>query len=576
MTRHVPVVAFVVLVLAFLGLMIGAYEAAMTFEFEQSAFLHGAFDWTHGGRFDSRGPPVGPFQYHHGPVFGVLLGLLMFVSTDPLVLRWLFCGLFACAGGLLFVMLRRVVSWPVALFAVATLFFSRFGFEVTRQLWHASLIPVFACGFLFGAARLLTDDRAPIWSGMVAAVCAAIAVQLHVQAGVFGVLLLGVLVVRWRKIGTARALGFAGLAALVVLPLVLGFYASATSGAETHRQAYLARDGAGTLADPLDVLLFVSSHARPAWAESTDLLGAPLWLLLVGVGILVTIKERLAIGWLLIANVLIGLALQLGLFAYALAPRYLHTDMVAFIGLGAIGIGGLIRWLPTVQVGQVAVGFATVGLVGAAIVTAVPKATPAPLLSGAEQHAIAAVVAPLGISEDQAHGLYVSDVPSLIGMSYFHRAASSGTEVSDTHVLVAPAGLGLRPLSEGEPTIQHMGNVEVIEFTPAIEPLAVEGPRGPDLLRRWPDRISAPQVDILNTTALHTLQTRARSAGTINVLVRSEPGDARCRVTGTLNGRVIAAETTDHLWTLHRFPVTPGQLLFEIGPCAGRVFVDVF
>ncbi|MHB1134683.1 MAG: glycosyltransferase family 39 protein [Chloroflexota bacterium] len=158
-----------------------------------------------------------------GPAFLYLLALPMLISTDPSVLTG-FIGVLNLAGvGLTFAFTCRYFGLAAA--AVAGFLYAANPWAVyhSRKVWNPDVLPLLSIVFFWSLYMALLERR-PRYLPL-AAVAAAVALQLNQAAFCLPVLLALVVLLRWRQLGS-RAIAAALLAALVVSAPFLYYEAS--------------------------------------------------------------------------------------------------------------------------------------------------------------------------------------------------------------------------------------------------------------------------------------------------------------------------------------------------------------
>lgn len=590
--RFVPWAALALLCAFHLFYQLVLCADSFVFEFE-----HGAFFWNGwrglSGDVAPRGPPVGPFHHlHHGPMFYWLMALPLSVSADPVWLRfaWVLgsCG----AAALLFDALRRHVRWPIALFAVFGLLSSSFSWELCRQLWHSSLLPVFACGVLWACERLLSDGR-PRY-GVIGTVLGAVAWQLHSQAIVFIPLLLGVALYRRRALGWKVIVACTALFLLVSAPLLAALWAGFADAGVAPIQDRSAVHGIG-VADPVLGLGFVLEQMAPVWGRRLAPLLLVPWALLLVTGLVTAARRRRPLAVLLAANVVLGFVLLLPMIHYLEAPRYLHLLAFGWFGIAAFGLDELIGVLATKH-GEarrwVELGLGGLGCLVMldACMSAPPPLVFKPELSPGQQRDIAELVVsvvPEPLEEPaRVHGLYFVDATHLLGLDFFHdvaaeKAGETGAGAG-VHVLVSPAAPALKPLASEvlwTRSVPGSREVTVTAYIPGIDydSIDVVGPGGMRILSMH-DR-EAPIVPAGPVT--HVVRVPVSIGGAVTVLLRRpDSSGGECPVRADLDGRSLGVLPLDtqRLWAAgYRLLLPgPGRLAIEIGPCDRVPYVDLF
>ncbi|MFT7623832.1 MAG: hypothetical protein ACI9WU_003017 [Myxococcota bacterium] len=568
--------------IAFGLLVVERYTAVQIFDGEDAHMFARVQAWLSGGEMPFRTGPIGPLPFHHGPMYYWVLAPIMAISPDPAWVRAVYVGLQIGAATLIFALLRQATTWPIALLAAASLLFSRFYFEVSRQLWHASLLPVFIAGSLFFSARLLADARRR--DGLAAAACAAIALQLHVTALPYAAV--AGLAALWRRkdlgVRGVLTIGLAGV--LVALPIQIGAVQVLLEGRPLPPEATMIGGSSGL--GPLEVVQYLAAHLGPAfdgWLSGALNLVIPL---LVLCGLIAAAVERKPLAVLMAVAVGIGLVFELRLLAHDDAPRYLNPNIYPCFVLMALGLDWLRRIAPA---GGALVGplvLAVSGLLALDALLAPVPPTDWPAMTAGDQRAVARAVGPalpgLEAAQGRVHGTYLTDQPRLVGVGYFHQlfgGLDSEAEVpAGAHVLVSDAAVtpyGQVLSTEAVAGTDH--TYQVVVFRPHLDwsRAVVEGPAGAQILERW-----TIENDNLQEPATHTIEVPTSAGGRLHVLVRSM-NDVECPLVVALDERRIPAQDGPalgggQLRTLAFNLPGPGLVRLVLGPCMSPPRLDLF
>lgn len=566
------------------------FQEAFIFHGDHERDLRYATLFVSQGIFPDSTPSISPLPFELGPLLYFVLAPAVAISPDPVFVRAWFALLTAGAFVLLFVTWRRHVRWEAAAFALFLLGASTFTYELSRQLWHSSLLPLPIAGFFWAASQLLGEGEEPRpRDAALAAVCAAVTLQLHMSAVTYVAALAAVLLWRARGLGRrgwlAAAVGFG----ISLLPFILTLARSVADGA---LEGVSSGGREWSPAGPGVVLGFFVDNVHTIWGDDLGPLltwpavGLALW------GGWCAIQRRDRFGLLMVGIVAVGLVVESMLLGNQRAHRYMHANLWATFALVAYGLDALLgrvswRWAPHTMAGLAAV------VCIEALVSEVPHTSDDGWLSALEQRAVAQVVAeeyPLdsGAMERRVHGIYFGEP---MGMAHLHTlyAAKERTPFSETaHVLVMPDDLGLSPYATAASPAHVVKagsrrSVRVLSFEPALdhETLSIESPLGEQLRKRW-RRPQARRPAGGDGGGVHTLRVRATRAGTVHLMLsdgRSERD--RCPVAAWLGQESITPQPIEaqaYRWA--RFvalPIPrPGRLTVRIGPCRQVAFLDLF
>jgi hypothetical protein len=562
------------------------WESAFVFSPDQEQFFLLARQLANDGIFTFHGPSIGPFQFHHGPLFYVLLTPLMWISGSPVFIRFVVVVLFVLAAGLLYRVLSFRISRMAALFTAGVVLLSRFGFENCRWLWHSSFLPLLCVGTLFCLHKLMESHR---WRHAVAAgVGAALAVQLHVQMVTLAVVVLLAFGLRRRQLGWRGLSAGLGAAMLAGLPFFLGLFNSVTEGHLEEAQQWMSVSQRLGMVDPFYIVQYLGQHLGTGWVGYSTMVTPWLTLLLIGVGSVVVLRRKDAFGVLLLVGLVCGVLLQIRLMGHSVVPRYLHCS--AWFALGLLGFG-VDQIFSLLRVRPITAGVGILALLLAMNVEAAlsPPPTPYPPVpyNGAMQTQVARVVAPLlgpqKSAEGRAHGMYVSGNRNLLAFGYLQQVYGDGDPALrlpiEEHVLVLPEQVRVTPLAMSKiNTVQVEGydTITVMTYRPALDysQLVIEGPAAKQVYRRW---ILLRNVDT-GTGYLHRLRIPVLKAGTVHIALRSKRGAPDCPLEVLADGqRLVQSEVAAPFARLVAVAVpAPGQLEVNVGPCHEVPRVDLF
>ncbi len=565
-----------------LGLVFGLlfverYTAVQIFDGEDAVMFSRVLGWLDGtGPTPWRTGPIGPLPFHHGPMYYWVLAPLLAISSDPLFVRIGFVSLQLVAACLLFAGLCRVAHWSIGLLCVLAMLSSSFYFEVSRQLWHASLLPVFVCGALYFTIRLANDGTRR--DGMFAAALAAIALQLHVTSVTYAALVAGVAIARrrtlgWRAVGAIALVGW-----IAALPIQLG-------ALQTLREGYALPPGtlnAPAVLGPAGSVGFLLHHLAPAWDGPLSDVLAVLWPVALVVGLFAALRERRPTELVMVAGIAIGLVIEIRLLAHDDAPRYLHANIYCCFLLLALGADWLHRRLPPLTRALPIATAVLAALVAFEALRADVPPTDWPAVTAGDQRALAKTVAPAlpGLEHGpRIHGAYLTDQQRLVGLSYMHRAfapAGAAAIPDGAEILVAEQTAHLEPNTAEVLSVHRVDRpFTVTVYRPSIRVLEVEGPAADLILNRW-----SMDGIVLDEPATHTITVEAAKQGPIHVLVRSVH-DNDCPLDVRAHGRTLPAANGPTVGggqlPTRRFQLDrAATVTIKVGPCRVPPRLDVF
>ncbi len=549
------------------------FEAAYLFHGDHERDLRFATLFVQHGIWPESTPSISPTPFELGPLLYVVMAPGILFSPDPLVLQAYF--LLLSAGGFMLLYACWVKRLPAAAAMVGlfALLGSTFTFEMSRQLWHSSLLPVFIGGFFFAGERLLRVPTS-VPMAIMAAICAAVSVQLHMAASVYVLLGLGLIAicrqVAWQGLGV-------GL--LAATPLLWTNWNIIRSGA-AERLSQIGSTSRWAPAAPSDVFGFFVDNIHMVWGDDIGpLLTWPI-VLLVLAGIIDGVRRRDAFAVFLTANLTLGFLVESLLLGNQQAHRYMHANMWAAFGLVAYGARPALEHIKPWIWSPIMAGIALV-IIGEAAISDVPRATQRGWLNTREQAQVATTVAdhyplPRDDMETRVHGVYFGET---MGLGHYHEILEKADDPppfsSEAHVLIAPEDLpialdGLQVLSE-RIIDGNERRIRVLAFESRTTDLQL--PTGLD--SRWresPHRKYSPsmhRIEATSTTAAELILMMSRSRG------QHDQCSLAIRQTRTI--RYVDVETPRYPeLRLVRFPVKPGPLTIELGPCPTPRFFDLF
>lgn len=568
-------------------LQLTLFEDAFLFHGDHERDLRYATLWVQRGIWPDSTPSISPTPFELGPLLYMILAPAVAISPDPFWVR-VYYQLLATAGGLaLFGLLRRHVRWEVAAFTIFGLVASTFWFEMSRQLWHSSLLPLPVAGFLWAAARLAeqTPER-PGRDAAIAAGCAAVSLQLHMAAAGIGLVLLGLLALRRRALGVRGVALAVGCGVASLSPLWLTLIQSVRRGAlEAMSGGRVGRDWSP--AGPGEVLGFVTDNVHTIWGDH----GGPwlTWPLMAAllVGAFVVIRRRHRAGLMLLAVVAVGLLVESALLGNQRAHRYMHANMLAIFGLIALGLDAAVDALPRRRVAIAALAVIALGVSVEAVFSEVPHTDERGWLNAREQRAVAEIVAThLHLDEAEmevrVHGIYFGEP---MGMAHMHSLFASGDRKpfsTSAHVMVMPSDLGLTPhgVRDGPVYTVKGGerDIQVYAYEPLLDSSRLQADEG--LLRRWRRARAGPRS---GGPRLWSLSVPVTRPGIVHLAWSDGRGELdRCPVTVRSAGHDVRLSPLDEAASqypalrLASVAAEAGTLEVQLGPCHNVVFLDVW
>ena len=139
------------LLLCFLVLELVFFNSAFLFHGDHERDLRLATVWVQHGEWPQSSPSISPLPFELGPLLYLVLAPAVVISPDPVFVRVYFLALASLGFALFFVTLRRELSMVGAGVALFALLSSTFSFEMSRQLWHSSLLPIPVAGFVLAS-----------------------------------------------------------------------------------------------------------------------------------------------------------------------------------------------------------------------------------------------------------------------------------------------------------------------------------------------------------------------------------------------------------------------------------------
>ena len=548
------------LLLAWLGLSLWHFDVAFLFHGDHERDLRYATLLVQHGVWPESSPSISPTPYELGPLLYLILAPAVAISPDPFVVRVWYLLLAGAGLALLMVTLSRRVRWEAALLAVFALTASTFVYELSRQLWHSSLLVLPTAGILWGLQR--GDQR----GAMTAAACAAIAVQLHMAMVGFVLVVLVWAAVRKKP----RELGMGvGVFLVALTPFLVTLVGTVWSG--TTAPASSASEWAP--AGPTQVLSFFVENVHTVWGDN---LGPWLtWPIVVAmvIGAVVSWRRSGLFGRTLVGLVAVGFVVESLLLGNQTAHRYMHANMIpAFLLVAWTADAALARW-PKFAYAAAAMALA---ITVEAAISGVPHAVGGGWLSAAEQREVARVVATeLALEEDvmerRVHGIYFGEPMGMGHLHTLYKDPASPAFSESLHVIVMPSDLNLRP--HGAATgaawrIKGAGRETMVyAYEPAMDytRMTVEGPSAK--WRRPAGGQRGAQKAIIRVPV--------ERPGTVNVTWAG-----RCGVSAWSAGHPVKVSPTEaprYRWlSFATVPAGVGELVVQVGPCQGLAFVDVF
>ncbi|HIA02853.1 MAG TPA: hypothetical protein EYN06_05320 [Myxococcales bacterium] len=578
-----PYLALAVVLLAYVALSLLHFDSVFIFHGDHERDLRFARLLALEGIWPTASPSISPLPFELGPLLYFILTPAMWVSSDPTWIRAYMLLLNCGACSLLWLFMRRFIAHEFATFAIFGLLASTFSFEATRQLWHSSLLPLPIAGFLWSSGRLLLLQSEPKKDAVIAAVCAAIAVQLHLCAVVYVALFALLLVIRAKRL-KLRGIAITITAFLVaVSPMLLGMIAALWNGAWDRASGAA---GSWSPADVGTVWNFFVDNIHTVWGDNLGpLLTWPFVTLILLGGIRAIVKGG-PIERFLVANLILGFVIESLLLGNQQAFRYMHANLFAAFALSGLGASTLLSSLND-RVRQGALALLVTAIIAEAALSPVPHSRSAGWLNTNEQRAVAALVAehfPMDedTMETHVHGLYFGET---MGLGYFHsRLNPDALQAKDKrqHVLVKSSDLKLNKVAKIIKSRSVEGNgrrITAMSFIPIIDlnSLQVTGPSARTLMNKW-RRDGRASRD----RGTHSLTVIAKRKGRVHLgLGKGRHHQHNCPVSAALNGQQINPKQVHtvpypglSLWALN-IP-KKGTLKISVGPCAAPRFVDLW
>ncbi|MFT7625547.1 MAG: hypothetical protein ACI9WU_004738, partial [Myxococcota bacterium] len=375
-------------VLAYLGLELWLFDSAFIFHGDHERDLRYATLWVGSGVWPESSPSISPLPFELGPLLYFFLAPAVAISPDPFAVRvWLL--VLASVGVTLFGwLLAGRMRWEAAVFGVFGLVSSTFAYELSRQLWHSSLLILPTAGLLFATTRMLEDDaRARRW-GLLAAGLAAVCLQLHMAATTFVAVVAGAALLR-RKVLGARGLGLGVLVfVLCWLPMLVGIIQGINGGALDTMGRHSGRWS------PVLPLAFFVDNVHTIWGDNLGPLLTWPWVALIGLGAGRAVAQKGPLPRVLLAVLLLGFVVEgLLLGNQPRAHRYMHANLMAAFGLGAWGLD-----LALIRIPKLRWALPLIGLVVfvEAVVSEVPHAGERGWMNAREQRAVAGLIRNMG------------------------------------------------------------------------------------------------------------------------------------------------------------------------------------
>ena len=461
--------AIAAIVLAYLGLELFVFDVAFIFHGDHERDLRHVWVLVTHGDWPQSTPSISPLPFELGPLLYLIMAPMVRLSADPFWVRVWFVALAAAGLVMVYALLRGRVRWEAAAFACFGLASSTFAYELSRQLWHSSLLVLPTAGFLFATTRMLEDEAGSARWGMLAAGCAAVSVQLHMTASGFTLVLLGAAIVQRRALGRAGWARGLGVYLVCLLPFLITLAGSLSGGALDRLNT-----SGGRPWSPANPLGFFVANVHTIWGDNLGPLLTWPWVALMGVGAWRAVREKAPLGRLLLAVVLVGFVVEAALLGNQRAHRYMHANVIAAFGLGALGLELVIQ-----RIERIRWALAGLFLVIAveAVVSDVPHAGGRGWMSAYEQRAVTELMAanfPLNdeVVEARVHGVFFGES---MGMGHLRAISPPGAgQIPDAlHVMVMPTDLALLP--HGKPagkayTVKSRGrDVQVYAYEPLLD-----------------------------------------------------------------------------------------------------------
>jgi hypothetical protein len=552
------------LVLIWITLSVWVFDVAFIFHGDHERDLRYVTLWAQHGRFPESSPAIAPLPFELGPMSYFWLLPAVWLSPDPLHVRFWVWALSAAGALVLFDALRRRVHWEAAALALFGLLASTFWYEMSRQLWHSSLLPLPVALWIWSAAELVESERPRRRVAFLCAVSAAVAVQLHMTASIFTALTAGIVVWRFRQLRLRTvAVGTTGWL-LAITPMVFTFVRSVERGALEIMDRRPAGRG-WSPAGPVDVLEFFVDNVHTIWGDNFGPLLTWVFLGLIGLGVGVAVRGRNHLAILLTANLLLGFVVEALLLGNQEAHRYMHANLFAAFGLAAFGADSVFRALKR----QAAVPAGVVALALAVTVEAVTVARSFPLNAY--------------VMEQRVHGVYFGE---LMGMGHYHALQGAPEDVTafspDAHIQVMPSDLGLRPhgVALAEVKLEPAGRaVTLTAFKPSLDHsrLQIQSPAEEALRSRWRRRRAASPGP-----SQHVIRVPNEHPGTVNLgLTDARRAQDRCRVQVWLGQdpvpvTPVSAPAYEPTLFYEIAVARAGLLTIALGPCQAPRWLDLW
>ncbi len=578
-------IGVLILCAVWLAIQLIWFQDAFLFHGDHERDLRYATLWVNQGIFPDSSPSISPLPFELGPLLYLLLAPIVAISPDPMFVRGVFLVLTALGLGLFFATWRRRVRWEAALFSIFLLGASTFIFEMGRQLWHSSLLALPLAGFFWASERLLSA-QAKIRHAAIAGACAAVAVQLHMSATTYALILIGLLLFLAPRRGW-RAVGASALTFLVVLlPFMIRAIGSIRGGALRSVSAGgrgWAPAGLGTVLD------FFVDNIHTIWGDNLGpLLTWPV-VLLIAWGAWCVVRKRQPFGLLLLAAVGVGFIVELLLLGNQQAHRYMHANIWPAFGLVAFGLDDLLdrlrwRWLP-IALATLA-GVVTVE----ALISEVPHTSKGGWLNALEQRAVAQVVAeeyplPEEAMETRVHGIYFGEPMGMAHLDALYRRDTPAFSDS-AHLLIMPEDLGLLPhASSIQPAHVVRGaerSIRVFAYEPALDysTMTIESPLDKALLAKWRRPQSTGHQK--QSDEIHTLRIQTKRAGRVHLVISDGRSKRdQCPVAMWAGDSRLTPKQVNasgyHWLRFVAFEVPgPAPITVRVGPCRAVRFLDLW
>jgi hypothetical protein len=561
------------LVLVWFILSYWRFEPAFLFHGDHERDLrYGTLMVSHGIWPEST-PSISPTPFELGPWLYFVMAPGVAISADPLIVQGYFLLLASVGFFAMYACWIRRIRPEAALVALFALLSSTFTFEMSRQLWHSSLLPLFIGGFFYAVERLIRGDRI-VSAGMIAAACAAAACQLHMTASVYALLGLGLIAWRRKAAPGALIVGILGL-----IPLLWTNWTLIEHGALEHA-GRAVQNGRWSPASATEVLEFFVDNMHMIWGDDIGpLFTWPIVALSIA-GIVYGVRTRDRFAIFLCINLLFGFVIESLLLGNQRAHRYMHANIWAAFGLVGYGAQWTLAQVKPWVSRPIVIGLALV-ITGEAVISEVPHAQDRGWLNTREQSLVARTMAedfPLSndAMEHRVHGTYFGET---MGMGHYHSLNSQADDIpafsQTAHVLVVPEDLPLA-LSDLKVTTEKRiaGNERVVRML-SFEPRLTNVRYSDGLESRWRESSSRSYGP-----GQHRIEATANTSAEILLLLsRTRTGRDHCNVTvrqtSTLSTLEVATPRYQELRVI-RFAVKAGPLVIDIGPCPTPRLVDIF